>query len=121
MRRVPFGMSVSANTPLPWMPERRTMMRRPVFSVELGMSLLRVTKRKRHRARDDACVTTPSRSRRPRNAHCNLRREKIEVAPAVGLLHGIEKQLAITAFVSRVRLRRLPLLAPRRELGFVHQ
>src|SRR3954470_885328 len=62
-----------------------------------------------------------SRSRRPRNAHCNLRREKIEVTPAVRLLHGVEKELAITALVERVRLRRLPLLAARCKLGFVDE
>ena len=105
MIRVPFGMSVSANTPLPWMPERRTMMRRPDFAMVLAMSLLNFGTRRGAGRRIGNSVPSASSSRHPRNAHCNLRREKIEVATAVGLLHRIEKELAITALVVRAALQ----------------
>jgi hypothetical protein len=58
---------------------------------------------------------------RPWNPHCNLGRQKIEVAPLVRLLHGIQEELAITALVTVVRRRWLPCLASHRELAVVYE
>src|SRR6187549_2356375 len=58
-------------------------------------------------------------TRLSRYAHCNLGREKIEVAAAVRLLHRVEKQLAITARVELARIRWAPLPAPCRKLIFL--
>src|SRR5690349_20367425 len=58
---------------------------------------------------------------RPWNAHCNLRRKKIEIAAAVRLLNGIEEEIAITAIVFLVSCRCVPLRHALGELAFIDE